>query len=330
MTLSRFSRIPAVLALLAPLAAHAAIDTGGGGDTTSGGSSGTTTTPPPAPTWLKTYSKSALFGSSSWGAGYAMSGRFSATPAHDSYNDQLAASMGLDTYAKLDGGYYRLFSVHTDGATEAQRKTTVAFNAYVGSMAIYSKSYSSTTSTYTLMNVTPIDWPVTFLSNHINVDLGLIPVTFSVKATGDLNANINGKISNVGIQASATPSGAASLYASAAIGGEYCVDGLGCVGASAGVYSDVKLVTASAPVSGSVGWSLSPYGGAQVNYDIGANLDLHSLDGELGVFAEACLGGCVNESATLISWTGFHATYPLASWSGSACFVGTCSQANGF
>ena len=324
MTLSRV----AFLLLIAPLSAQAAISTGGGTDGT-GGTGGTgTTTPPPPPTWSKTYSKSALFGSSSWGAGYSMAGVFSATPAHDTYKDQLAASFGLATYAKLDGGYYPLFSVHTAGATEAQRKTTASFNAYVGSAAIYSKSYTSTTSTYTAMNVPAIDWPMTFLDERVSVDLGFVPVTFTVNASGDLNANITGKISNIGIQASTTPSGSASLYASAAVGGEYC--GFGeCIGASAGVSADVKLVTASAPASGSVTWSLSPFGGAQVNYDVGASLDLHSLDGELDVFAEACLGACISGSKTLISWTGFHATYPLASWSGSACFVGTCSLSNG-
>ncbi len=330
MNLSRFARIPALLLLLAPLSAQAAIDTGGGpggGDTGDGGTGGGTTMP--SPTWQKTYTKSALFGSSNWGAGYSMSGRFSATPAHDAYNDQLAASLGLDTYAKLDGGYHQLFSVHTAGSTEAKRKTTVSFNAYVGTAAIYSKSYSSTTSTYTFMNVTPIDWPVTFFSDSVNISVGLIPVSFKVKATGDLNANLTGKISNAGIEASGTPSGGASLYASAAIGGEYCADGL-CVGASAGVYSDVKLITASAPASGSVWWSLSRYGGALVNYDVAASLGLHSLDGELGAFAEACLGGCIHESVKLISWTGFAANYPLADWSGKACFVGTCSLVLGY
>lgn len=322
MNLSRY----AFLLLIAPLSAQAAIMTGGGGTTGDGG--GTISPPVNPPTWTKAYSKSALYGSSDWGAGYAVSGQFSATPAYSTYNDQLAANMGLDTYAKLDGGYYPLFSVHTAGATEAQRKTTASFNAYVGTSVIYSNSYTSTTSTYTLMNVPAIDWPFTFLNKRVNVSLGPVPVTFNVKATGDFNANINGKISNVGITAATTPSGAASLYASAAIGGEYCIDGE-CIGASAGVSADVTLVKASAPASGSVTWGLSRYGGAFVNYAANASLDLQTLDGELDVFAEACVLHCWSDSAKLISWVGYHATYALAAWSGSACFVGTCTLSNG-
>jgi len=111
---------------------------------------------------------------------------------------------------------------------------------------------------------------------------------------------------------------------SAAVGGQYCLGGL-CVGASAGVYSDVKLIEAAAPARAELWWSLSKYGGVLLNYAARADLTLSSLDGELGLFAEACLGGCISDSVKLIDWNGFSATYNIFNQSGSYCLAGTCS-----
>ncbi len=313
-----------VLALLAPLTAHAAIDlgddTGGGG--TSGGGGGTTTTP----SWTKSYNKSALFGSTDWGAGYKIYGNVSATPAHDGIGDTLGARLGADTYAKVNGSYLSLFGVRATGSTEAKKRTDLAFGAYVGGAAVYTKSYASETSSYTYLNVTPFDWTKTFFSKTVNISVGLIPVTFTVKATGNIKGNLTGKISNVGIDAGATAGGKASLYASAAIGGQYCVDYVGCIGASAGVYSDVTLVQLSAPANVAIWWSLAPLAtGVNLNYVAKASATLSSLDGELGVFADACLIGCIHESAKLIEWTGFTSTFSIANYSGSYCLVGTCT-----
>ena len=310
--------------LIAPLSASAAInlddpgDGGGGGGTSGGG--GTTTTPP---TWQKTYAKSALFGSTSWGAGYAISGSLSAYVADATHKDRLAASMSAETYAKINGGRYRLFGARVAGNTEAKARTDLSFNAYVGSATIYSKSYASTTSTYTYTPIPSATWNTTFFDRSATVDV-IVPITFRVKATGHLSANLTGKISNVGVEANASPSGKASLYASAAVGGQYCV-GPACVGATAGVYSDVTLVKASAPANVALWWSLSRYGGVLLNYVAQASVTVSSLDGELGLFAEACLGGCISDSVKLIDWNGFTATYNIANMSGSYCLLGTCS-----
>jgi hypothetical protein len=309
--------------LLAPLSASAAIDLDDPGDGGSGGGGtggGTTTTPP---TWQKTYAKGALFGTTSWGAGYAINGSLSAYVADATHKDRLAASMSAETYAKINGGRYRLFGARVAGNTEAKARTDLSFNAYVGSATIYSKSYASTTSTYTYTPIPTATWNTTFFDRSATVDL-IVPITFRVKATGHLSANLTGKISNIGVEASANPSGKASLYASAAVGGQYCV-GPACVGATAGVYSDVTLVQASAPANVALWWSLSKYGGVLLNYVAQASLSLSSLDGELGLFAEACLGGCVSDSVKLINWDGFTASYTIANMSGNYCLAGTCS-----
>ena len=324
-------RLLLALLALAPLVsspAHAAIDLDGPGDETGGGGTtggtggGTTTTP----YWQKNFVKSDLFGTTTWGAGYKVYANVNATPAHDTVKDKLEAKLGLETYAKVDGYYTSLFAVRLAGSTEAKRRTDASLAAYVGSAAIYTKSYASETSTYTFLNVTPINWSKTFFSKTVNMSVGFIPVTFTVKATGELRANLTGKISNIGIEGAASPGGKASLYASAAIGGQYCVDYVGCVGASAGVYSDVKLLEASAPANVSIWWSLAPLSaGVLLNWVANASVTLSSLDGEAGVYAEACLVACIHESAKLIEWSGFTATFPIVNQSGNYCLAGTCT-----
>lgn len=312
----------ASLLTLVPFSASAAIDldpgeTGGGGSTGGGG----TTTPPPD--WQKTYSKAQLFGTTTWGAGYAINGSLSARKADATHKDRLAASLSAETYAKINGSRYSLFTARLVGNTEAKARTDVSFNAYAGSATIYTKSYASTTSTYTFLNLPLSSQPVTFFDKSATVDL-FVPITFRVKATGQIGAGLSGKISNVGIEASANPSGKASLYASAAVGAKYCV-GPACVGVSAGVYSDVKLVEAAAPARAEIWWSLSKYGGVLLNYLAKADLTLSSLDGELGLFAEACLGGCISDSVKLIEWDGLSTSYSVFNQSGSYCLAGTCS-----
>ena len=317
-----------VLALLAPLTASASINDDETGDGPTGGTTGggtDSTTPPPA--WTKNFTRSDLFGTTSWGAGYKVYGNMSATPAHDDVKDKLAAAIGLETYAKVNGSYLKLASVRAAGSTEAKRKSTVSFGAYVGSAAVYSKSYTSETSTYTFANVTPVDWDKTFFDRTVNMSVGIIPVTFNVKASGKIKFNLTGKLTNVGVEMSSTPGGKASLYASAAVGGQYCVEYIGCVGASAGVYSDVKLLEASAPVHAALWWSLAPLAtGVKINFAGKASATISSMSGELGVFAEACLVGCIEESVKLIEWAGFVMTYTIANVSGYYCLTGSCSS----
>src|SRR5262245_47905526 len=94
--------IPLIVALLAPTAAQAAVNLDPPGD---GGSGGTGTgTDPLLDTgyWSKNYTKSDLFGSSDWGAGYKINGGVWAIPATDVYNDRLGARLSAETYAKVN------------------------------------------------------------------------------------------------------------------------------------------------------------------------------------------------------------------------------------
>lgn len=325
------------LALLAPLTAHAAIiidpvkpggpgipgGGGGGGLDPGGGGGGGGTT---HPIWSKTYGKSDSFGSTDWGAGYSVTGNASATLATATTRDKLAANMNAEAYAKLNGGHYRIFGVRTTGATEVKHRTDVGFSIYAGSANIVSKSASSATSTYTLLNEKPQPYTSSFFKKSVTVTVLFVPVTFSVDVAGTVGATLTGKISNMGIEASGKPYAGAYLYTSAAIGGKWCpVDDV-CVGASAGVYTDVRLVELSAPASLAVWWELARPAGVRLAYSAKADLKLSSLDGELGVFAEACyVVDCKRESWKLIDWKGFSATYPLINETGNSCIAGTCT-----
>ena len=311
------------LALLAPAAAHAEInndtDTDGGGGSTGGGTTGEGT-----PTWSKNYAKSSLFGSSSWGAGYKIDGGVWAIPASGDYKDRLGAKMNAETYAKLNGGYYRVFAARARGTTEAKRRTDLSFNAYVGSATIYSRAWASTTSTYTFPNAAPDPWTMTFFDKSIKVDVYGVGVTFRVRASGTLKVTLSGKISNIGVEGTGTPSGRASLYASAAVGDVICW-GDYCIGAEAGVYSDLDLVSASVPAKAAAWWSLTAQGGVLINYLAKADATITALAGELGVWGRACyIIDCKGGEKELIDWSGFTATYPLLNASGSYCLAGTC------
>lgn len=309
------------LALLAPASsAFAAInddgDIGGGGLPAEG--------LPGLPTiYQKTYDKHDYWGITNWGAGYEANGRIYAMPKWQSYNDRLGIRMSAEGYTRLNGTRYSLFKGVASGNTEAKKKTEASVNAYVAGATIYSKAYTSTTSTKTLFSETK-SWSQTFFDKRLPVDVLGWDVSFRARATGVLAISANGKLSNVGIEATAQPTGSADLYLSAAVGGTACVAGA-CVGIEAGVYSDVTLLGVSVPASASTWWALSPTGGVSVNYQAKADLMVSSLNGEAGVFGKACFIDCISKEIKLVDWDGWSKTYPIANFSGSYCLAGNCT-----
>ncbi|HEY5943857.1 MAG TPA: hypothetical protein VIV40_00120 [Kofleriaceae bacterium] len=309
--------IPLILALLVPAASAHAIDVDPEPDLPDDS--------PASTVWQKTYSKAKLYGSTDWGAGYRINGGVSATPAHGTYKDQLGARITAETYAKVNGSTWKVFAARATGATEAQRRTDLSVTAYVGSQAVWTDHWSSTTSTKTLYSATPAAWTIPFFDQHVTVDVYGIDVTFRLKAQGELRTSLSGKLSNVGLEASGTASGRADLYASAAVGHTVCM-GSACVGAEAGVYTDVDLVKVSVPARVAAWWSFAPTAGVQINYVAKADATITSLSGELGVWANACIIGCIGGTKELISWAGATATFVIANHSGTYCLAGECSM----
>ncbi len=289
--------------------------------------------PPPPPTFVKTLNHALCFPQScsdDWGAGFSINGRLAATPRQPGTKDKLEGSGELDTFAKVNGGRYSLFRVRVAGVSEAKVRTDVALTAYVGGAAVFTKPFVSVAGTYTWLSVGQ-SWPKTFFDKSVSVGVGPIPVTFRARATGELAANLTGKITNVGFEIGANPSGKASLFASAAVGAQYCIDYLGCVGASAGLSVNVTLVEAAAPINYNLWWSLVNMGfGAQLNYGLNSNLTLKTLNGWLKVFASACLGGCLDWDRKLIEFDGWNTSYGLLNINGKYCLVGDCQTVVGF
>jgi hypothetical protein len=295
--------------------------------------SGPAPPPPPQPTVVKTLNHSLCFPdcSNDWGAGFSVNGRIAATPrAVTGTRDKLDGYGELDTYAKVNGHRYSLFRVRVTGVSEAKLRTDVNLTAYVAGAAVFTKPFVSVAGTYTWMNVGQ-SWPKTFFDKSVSLSVGPIPVTFRAKATGELGANLLGKITNVGFEVGANPLGKASLFASAAVGGQYCVDYVGCVGASAGLSVNVTLVEAAAPVNFNIWYSLVNMGwGAQLNYGLNSNITLKTLSGWLKVFASACLIGCLDWDRKLIDWAGWNASYGLLNINGKYCLAGDCGTVLGF
>ena len=289
------------------------------------GTPGTTT---PDPTFVKSFFHSNCFPgcSADWGAGYSVSARLAATPRSTAgTKDKLEGFGDLDTFARMNGSRYSLFKVRVTGLAEARTRTDLNLTAYVAGAAVHTVAFVSQTGSYVPLSSSGY-WPRTFFDRSVSVGVGPIPVTFRARATGELGASLTGKISNVGFEAMTGPSGKASLFASAAVGGQYCVDYLGCIGASAGVSVNVTLVEASAPITAGLWWSLVNRGwGAQLNFNLTSTLNLRSLDGWLKVCASACLGGCLDWDRKLIDWRGTSGQYTLFNASGKYCLFGECT-----
>lgn len=293
-------------------------DGGGGGDGEE--------PPPPVPGyWKKEFTQRDYWGSYSWGAGYTVGGKLTATPKQTvNGKDKLTVSAYAKATATINANTKSLLEVRLTGLTEAKGRTDLTLTGYVAGAAVFSRPFVSVSSTKSTVAMTPINWPATFVDVSTTVSVGPVPVTFRAKATGDIKATLTGQISNVGMEATANPQGRASLYASGAIGGQYCYQGV-CVGASAGLYVDVTLVEVAAPALAKIWWALAQGSvGVLVSYDLDADLTLKTLDGELGVFAEACLGGCYRWDEELIDWDGFVANLSLFDQHGSYCLSGSC------
>lgn len=283
--------------------------------------------PPPQPTFVKTLNHMNCFPtcSADWGAGYSVGAKLAATPAGAGVpKDKLEGWGELDAFAKMNGSRYSLFKVRVTGVAEARTRTDLSLTAYIAGAAVFTKPFISQTGVYVPLSVNG-NWPRTFFDKSVSVGVGPIPVSFKAKATGELKATLTGRISNVGFESSAGPSGKASLFASAAVGGEYCVWGA-CVGASAGLAVNVTLVEASAPVTANLTWSLVNNGwGAQLNYNLTSTLNLRTLDGYLKVFASACLGGCLDWDRKLIEFSGWTWQATLFNAQGKYCLAGQCA-----
>jgi hypothetical protein len=312
--------------LLAPTAAHAVIgDVGGGDDGGGGGVGGGGGTSTPSNDINKHFSWEQAWGNTSWGAGIYAGGGVTATAAANlTERDKASGTAVLEAYAKINGSRYRLLNLRATASGEYGRTSSIRASAALFGAEFWSFSRTNTGrgNVYGLIGE---GWDKTMFDRSVGIWVGPVPVTFTAKVTGRLGAGLNAAINVTRIGATFQPTARASLYASAAVGGEYCLLGM-CAGASAGLYTDLNLFDLSVPSSFEVGLTPVNNGaGLKVNYNLRSDVTFSSLDGELGAFAEAHLGDLSYEwSTVLLSWTGISMSAPLVAQSGTGCLVGNC------
>ncbi len=299
--------------------AHAALDdqSEGGGDP-----NGTNTSEGPN-TIAHSFSYAPTWGTSDWGVSVSASGVISATPAASlTDRDRATASGQLSASAKVNGTRYRLLGARANGDIENGRKSKFYAAATVGTAEIWNYASESNRSANMVALVNE-QWERTLLDQRVGVWVGPVPVEFRVQVEGQLGANIDASLNLTRIGVIFTPRASASLFASAAIGGEACLLGA-CVGASAGIYGEATLFSVSIPSRIEI--ALTPLStGLRATGTLRSDATVSTLDGELGLIAEAHAGPFDDEwRLPLIEWGGVTSTTPLVNVSPSYCLVGTC------
>jgi hypothetical protein len=245
-----------------------------------------------------------------WASGYSASGRITYTQegAAGIAGDTLEAEGELTAWVKMmderqDVAILRGNGFTTIGGSRRYEVEVLARTPlFPGTLfPIYSNSWTGTLSESR-------SWPLwTSVSKQIGV--GPVSVDVTMSARGTLGFSLTGAVGANGISAVFTP------RVNAVTEGE---TGVNTPFASAGVYGDLTLLSARMPVDGSVALdrTSAACNGPGVNWGLDVDLSMHSLDGEIGVFAE--LLGAVYR-VELFSWAGFAATYHPYSGSGTVC-----------
>jgi hypothetical protein len=117
-----------------------------------------------------------------------------------------------------------------------------------------------------------------------------IPITVSAIATGEFGLTTGATLSTGGIAINATPSVKAYVTASA---------GVGTSGVSAGITGSLTAIELKLPINVQTTFPAP----LTVNYTTTANLTLSSLDGSLGLYAEAPVLG--HQEWDFVTWSGY-------------------------
>jgi len=310
--------IAGCLLLASATNAVAGFTEGGGGEGPDPGSSG------PEPTTItKYFSYQPAWGNVDWGANLYAAGSITATAAMtQTQRDKLDGEGSLTASAVINGSRYRLLGLRARAAVENGRTADLRASAALGGADFWTHSQHSELANNVATLIAP-SWEKTMYDARVGVWVGPVPVTFRAKVTGQLSAGLTASFNVTRFGLTFTPAASASLYASAAIGGEYCVATV-CAGASAGVYTDLTLFAVRAPTRLEAALTPMPEG-MSVSFLLRSDATVASLGGALGVFAEAHLGDASYKGPTeLITWPGLSTTANLTDQSATSCLVGSC------
>jgi hypothetical protein len=249
------------------------------------------------------------FGDSDWGAGYSGGAKFTYDrgTAVSTNDDTLAGDGSLTAWARVFGTKREIIEVRGDLYGSNGNPATFGVDAYVLGQAVYSNEFAAEVSYSKL-------WSQTFFTVSQWFTVGPVPVRVSASAKGYAGFDIWGQLDVNSIDLTFRPR--LSLGAKAFAGVDIAF-------ASAGIYGELNILRASLPIEADIrhanvnACTPSPLTlGPAVKWDLDIELDLESLDGELGV--EATLLSDTWRKR-IVKWNGLDETYDLVTELGSVC-----------
>lgn len=197
------------------------------------------------------------------------------------------------TDVTLFGKDFDLFSI-SGGAYAEPESTTASYGIYVLGKKIRGASASELSVDIPLAERTLVSASATF-------NLGPVPITVKGEATGSLGIELAMSAGT------ATIGGRARPYAG--VDGVFSA-GVGVSGASVGIYGDLLLVQVSTPATAKI----TSLGNKQFAYDAALDLEIHTLDGSVGLYGEFM---SYRKQWEIFSWSGLQYSYNLGSTQGS-------------
>ena len=165
-------------------------------------------------------------------------------------------------------------------------------------MAAYPLAQGSNSET-----IVEIPFQISFLTLTIKVGIGYsYDVTASVTPT-HVNGCVSGQAPSLGLTGTIEPDGDLNAIVDADVG-------IGPPGlADVGIEVDLTLLGIGLPITAGVGMTVIPGNQLELTVSEGLNMDFHTLDGTMSVFADLLFFRLFD--IQILSWAGLHHTVPL-------------------
>lgn len=184
----------------------------------------------------------------------------------------------LDAYVTVFGREENVVHAHAL-ARRASGAISSSYRLDVLGIVLATGSLSSTLS---------LQYNRTFFQQSRTYPIGLVPVTVQGAAHGALGLEVSANLSQSAFALTGTPYARAYVTASVSVGAS-CI--------SAGVEGSLTAVKAETPIHS----KLSFPSAGRVDYGITGDLELSTLDGEIGLYGEVC---GVGADVPIFSWDG--------------------------
>ncbi len=183
---------------------------------------------------------------------------------------------------------FDLFKLTAIGIGNTHGNDVIGADVYVLGGKIWGESVTLPASTRV------VEQCVTLAEAEGSFSLMGIPIDVEASSEGCIYVDASASWSGRTLTGTLTPGASVDATLKAGVGA-----GNDVFGASAGVYGNLTVIDASVPLSLS---AAVVAGGVTVTES--AKLTMTGLDGEVGLYAEACFIGCVDDSMSIFDWTG--------------------------